>query len=155
MGQLHATDGHDEPGVKRARLVNVAPVLLSTDARKTAEYYHSVLGFEVVQHYDAAEPFAALYRDGVEIIVVQAKHGNVEPNAVRFGAGYDIYLDPADLEEVDLLHAELERQGARILQSPRLTPYGSYEFVVEDLDGRRIGIGRIKDNDVFTKGRRS
>ena len=32
-----------------------------------------------------------------------------------------------------------------------MTPYGSYEFVLEDIDGRRVGIGRIADEDVFFK----
>jgi hypothetical protein len=30
-----------------------------------------------------------------------------------------------------------------------MTPYGCYEFVVEDIDGRLIGIGRIRDQNVF------
>ena len=97
--------------VKRARLENVAPVLLSADVAKTTEYYRSVLGFEVVEHYGAGEPFATLYRDGVEIIVVQARFGEVEPNALRFGAGYDLYLDPEDVEGVDLLHTEFASRG--------------------------------------------
>jgi catechol 2,3-dioxygenase-like lactoylglutathione lyase family enzyme len=142
--------------VKRARLENIAPVLLSADVAKTAEYYHGVLGFEVVEHYGASEPFAALYRDGVEIIFVQAPFGQVEPNALRFGAGYDLYLDPEDVEGVDLLHAEFASRGACILREPRLTPYGCYEFVVEDVDGRRVGVGRVKDRAVFfNRGPRS
>ena len=137
--------------MKRARLENIAPVLLSADVARTVEYYHSVLGFEVVEHYGAGEPFATLYRDGVEIIVVQARFGQVEPNALRFGAGYDLYLDPEDVEGVDLLHTEFASRGARILHEPRLTPYGCYEFVIEDVDGRRVGVGRVKDEAVFFK----
>jgi len=34
-----------------------------------------------------------------------------------------------------------------------MTPYGSYGFVLEDIDGRRIGIGRIKDKSVFFKSK--
>ncbi|HYA44412.1 MAG TPA: hypothetical protein VED59_02320 [Acidimicrobiales bacterium] len=37
------------------------------------------------------------------------------------------------------------------MRAPQLTPYGSYEFVVEDVDGRRVGVGRIKDKDLFFK----
>jgi hypothetical protein len=32
-----------------------------------------------------------------------------------------------------------------------MTPYGCYEFVIEDVDGRRIGVGRVKDEVVFFK----
>jgi uncharacterized glyoxalase superfamily protein PhnB len=141
--------------MNKARLDNVAPVLVSSDLRRTADYYRDVLGFELVEHYEAPEPFATLYRDSVEVVVVQAEHGQVESNAARYGAGFDVYLDPEDLAGVDLLYDELVEKGARIVAEPEMTPYGSYEFVLEDIDGRRIGIGRIKDEGVFFKGRSS
>ena len=135
--------------MKKARLVNLAGVFVSPDARRTATHYRDVLGFEVVEHWDAPEPFAALYRDEIEIVVVQAARGEFESNLRRYGAGYDAYIDPETVEQVDLFHAELVERGARILSPPAMTAYGSYEFVVEDVDGRRIGIGRIRDADVF------
>jgi hypothetical protein len=33
-----------------------------------------------------------------------------------------------------------------------MTPYGSYECVIEDVDGRYIGIGRIRDRQTFFRG---
>ncbi|MGA9762131.1 MAG: VOC family protein [Gaiellaceae bacterium] len=137
--------------MERARLDNVAPVLVSPDLRRTAEYYRDTLGFDAVEHYESAEPFVALYRDSVEIVVVQAARGQVESNAARYGAGHDVYLDPENLAGVDLLYEELREKGARILAAPAMTAYGSYEFVLEDVDGRRVGIGRIKDEGVFFK----
>jgi catechol 2,3-dioxygenase-like lactoylglutathione lyase family enzyme len=134
-----------------SRLSNAAIVFVAPDARKTAAYYRDVLGFRIVEHYDKAEPFAGLYRDAVEIIVVQARFGSVVSNTARYGAGYDAYLDPDDVAGVDVLYAELKGKGAVIESPPAMTPYGSYEFVVEDIDGRRIGIGRIKDEGVFFK----
>ena len=95
------------------------------------------------------KPFAALYRDSVEIVVVQAKHGRFESNGARYGAGFDAYIDPETVDQVDLYFAELKEKGARIVRAPAMTDYGTYEFVVEDIDGRRIGIGRIRDKDVF------
>ena len=139
--------------MERAKLDNVAPILVSSDVRRTAEYYRDVLGFEAVEHYESPEPFIALYRDSVEIVVVQASRGEVESNAARYGAGYDAYLDPENVAGVDLLYDELRGKGARILAAPAMTPYGTYEFVLEDVDGRRIGIGRIKDESVFFKNR--
>jgi catechol 2,3-dioxygenase-like lactoylglutathione lyase family enzyme len=136
----------------RARIGYVVPVLMSADIERTAAYYSSVLGFQVVEHHEDAERFIALYRDNVEILVVQARRGEVEANSSRFGAGYDAYIGPDDLEGVDLLHAEFVERGARILVGPRRTPYGSYEFVVQDIDGRRIGVGRIL-NGVTPQGR--
>jgi len=137
--------------VERVKLVNVAPVLVSPDVRRTAEYYRDVLGFELVENYESNEPFATLYRDSVEFVVVQAARGQVESNAARYGAAYDAYIDPETLAGVDLLYDELRGKGAQIVDAPAPTPYGSYEFVLEDIDGRRIGIGRIKYEGVFFK----
>jgi catechol 2,3-dioxygenase-like lactoylglutathione lyase family enzyme len=135
-----------------ARLDNVAPVLITPDIRRTAAYYRDVLGFRVVEHYEAEESFAAVYRDSIEIILVQARHGEVMPNRARHGAGFDVYLDPDTVEGVDDFYAEFKAKGARIHTEPAMTPYGSYEFVVEDVDGRLIGIGRIRDKKIFFQG---
>jgi uncharacterized glyoxalase superfamily protein PhnB len=135
---------------KQTRLENIAAVFISSDLRQTARYYRDVFGFRVVEHYEAEEAFVALYRDNVEIIVVQSKHGEVESNTARYGAGFDAYLDPEDVEGVDILYAELKEKGAQIVREPAMTPYGCYEFVVADIDGRMIGIGRIRDQEIFS-----
>lgn len=135
--------------MSQSRLVNAVIVFVAPDARKTAEYYQEVLGFRVVEHFDKEESFAALYRDEIEIIIVQSRFGNVIPNQERYGAGYDAYLDPEDLEDVDSLYAEWTQKGAKIIHPPGLTSYGCYEFVLEDIDGRRIGVGLIENNNLF------
>ncbi|HSL43476.1 MAG TPA: VOC family protein [Anaerolineales bacterium] len=136
-----------------AKLVNAAIVFVAPDAQKTADYYRDVLGFRVVSHFDKEEKFAALYRDEIEIIVVQSRYGEVTSNQERYGAGYDAYLDPEKIEDVDVLYSEWKKNGAKMIRSPGLTPYGCYEFVFEDIDGRRIGVGRIKENEVFFANR--
>jgi uncharacterized glyoxalase superfamily protein PhnB len=129
----------------------LAAVLISPDAVKTAEYYRDIMGFKIVRHFDGKEKFAALYRDEIEIIVVQSEYGEVQSNQQKYGAGYDIYISPDTVEGVDLIYAELRDRGAKIISAPQMTEYGSYEFVVEDIDGRLIGIGRIKDKERFFK----
>ncbi len=135
--------------MNRPRLSAGVIVFVSPDVRSAAAYYRDVLGFHIVEHFDKAEPFAALYRDAVEIIVVQAKRGKVASNKERYGAGYDAYLDPECVEDVDRFFEELQQQAAVIVSPPTMTAYGAYEFVFEDIDGRRIGIGLIRDKDVF------
>jgi len=135
--------------MSRPKLSAGVIVFVVPDARKTAVYYRDVLGFRVVEHYDKAEAFAALYRDAVEIIVVQAEHGEVMSNQERYGAGYDAYIDPERVEDVDRFYAEWKQKGADIAAPPAMTAYGCYEFVIEDIDGRRIGVGRIRDKAGF------
>lgn len=43
----------------KVRLDNAAAVFITQDVRRTAAYYRDVLGFRVVEHYDAEEPLAA------------------------------------------------------------------------------------------------
>ena len=101
-----------------SKLVNAVITFVTSDVRKTATYYHDVLGFRVVSHYDHAEPFAALYRDSIEIVVVQAKFGEILPNRTRYGAGYDAYLDPETVEGVDEFYKEWKGKGANIANPP-------------------------------------
>ncbi len=141
--------GEGQKPMSRPQLSAGVIVFVVSDVRKTAAYYRDVLGFSVVEHYDKEEAFAALYRDAVEIIVVQAKHGEVLSNQKRYGAGYDAYIDPVRVEDVDWFYTEWKLKGADIVDPPAMTAYGSYEFVIQDIDGRRIGIGRIRDKEVF------
>ena len=134
-----------------SHFVNLCPVFLTADIRKTVQYYVEKLGFHYAQHYDRIENFATIYRDEIEFIIVQAKKGEVLSNSVRYGAGYDAYIDPATMDGIDLVFAEYESKGVKILARPHETTYGSYEFVFEDCDGRQIGVGRIFDKATYFK----
>jgi hypothetical protein len=50
---------------------------------------------------------------------------------------------------VDALYEEFSARGVKIVSQPHRTAYGSYEFVIEDLDGRQIGIGLIVEKEVY------
>jgi catechol 2,3-dioxygenase-like lactoylglutathione lyase family enzyme len=116
---------NDEDGLDRARLDNAAAVFVTTDVRRTAEYYREVFGFKVVEQYDRAEEaFAAIYRDNVEILLIQARRGEVQCNEARYGAGFDIFLHTA--KGIDAMHAELVAKGARVVREPAMTSYGTY-----------------------------
>jgi len=118
---------------------------------KNRKFYTEKLGFQSAGHYDKAESFATLYRDETEFVIVQAKRGKVESNTQRYGAGYDAYIDTATPEGIDPIYEEFKAKGMKIISEPHKTAYGAYEFVIEDIDGRRIGIGRIHDKTVFFK----
>ena len=47
------------------------------------------------------------------------------------------------------LYKEFLSKGVKVIYEPRKTDYGSYEFVIEDIDGRLIGIGLIYDNKLY------
>ena len=134
--------------LNKTKLFACAIVLITNDIEKTVEFYKEELGFEVVKHYEQEEKFAACYRDEVEIVIVEAKRGEIVPNNERYGAGYDAYLVP---ENVEQFYNEIKNKDVKIIQKPNITPYGSKEFKIEDIDSRIIGIGKIQDYDKFFK----
>jgi uncharacterized glyoxalase superfamily protein PhnB len=131
------------------RLASICPVLVSPDVRRAVRWYAEVLGFRHASHLDAASRFATVYRDGIELVLVQAERGEVQSNERRHGAGFDAYLVPEALAEVDALHAELAGKGVQVREAPHLTAYGSREFSFEDCDGHVLGVGRIADEDRY------
>jgi catechol 2,3-dioxygenase-like lactoylglutathione lyase family enzyme len=135
--------------MSNSKLSSCAIVLVTPEIEKTASYYRGILGFRIVQHYNRQEKFAALYRDSVEIVLVQAQYGSVRSNLVNYGAGYDAYLVPENPDAVEAFFLEIQARGAKIMQPPAVTSYGSLEFVFEDIDGRSIGVGCIRDDDTF------
>jgi catechol 2,3-dioxygenase-like lactoylglutathione lyase family enzyme len=134
-----------------SKFVNLCPILISSDIHRTVQFYTEKLGFRSAKHYDKVENFATLYRDEIEFVIVQAKQGQVESNAQRYGAGYDAYIDTATPEGIELVYDEYKNNGVKMISEPHETAYGSYEFVFEDIDGRHIGVGRIFDNAVYFK----
>ena len=131
------------------RLTNACPVFVSQDVRKTVLFYVERLGFTSATHYDKIESFATVYRDSIELVIVQSILGKPQSNTKRYGAGYDAYIDTDTVGGVDLVYEEFLLKGVTMVSSPRKTDYGSYEFVFEDVDGRRVGIGLIHDNAVY------
>ena len=133
----------------RVKIINLCPVFVSEDVRRTVNFYVEKLGFKFAAHYDKIDNFATIYRDSIEFVIVQSKFGKVESNTKRYGAGYDAYIDTDTVDGVDIIYEEFVSNGVKIVAIPRKTDYGSYEFVIEDIDGRHIGIGLIYSNQIY------
>ena len=108
------------------------------DIRKTAQYYTDCLGFSAVPWLDCAEPHICLYREGTEIILLQADRDRVLPNRELYGYGFDAYLYAEDQE---ILEQEFTAKGVNIVRPLDMTDYQNREFVVEDIDGRWLAFG--------------
>jgi len=134
---------------KKVKLTNVCPVFISEDVKKTVEFYVEKLGFKFAEHYDKVDNFATIYRDSIELVIVQSKFGQIQSNTKRYGSGYDAYIDTDTVEGIDIIYEEFVSKGVHIVSKPQKTDYGSYEFVIEDIDGRLIGIGLIYNNQIY------
>ncbi|MBR4953807.1 MAG: glyoxalase, partial [Oscillospiraceae bacterium] len=84
-----------------------------------------------------------LYRDTVEIILLQANTDKVLPNRTLYGYGYDAYLYSDNQE---LLEKEFSEKNVKFIKRLNVTDYQNKEFVIEDIDGRWLAVGlKIKD----------
>lgn len=131
------------------KFTNIAPVFLVNDVFKTTEFYINNFGFKYAKNFDKIDKFSAIYRDSIEIILVQKTKGQIESNKQKYGNGYDVYINIDSKENLQNLYLGCKSKNIRIIEDPRMTDYGSYEFVFQDIDGRNIGIGLIMDKSLF------
>lgn len=106
--------------------------------KKTAEFYVSKLEFRAVEYLECKEPHICLYKDDIEIILLQANTDKVLPNRKIYGYGYDAYLYT---ENQQLLEKEFAAKGIKIIKPLNMTDYQNKEFVIEDSDGRWLAFG--------------
>lgn len=123
------------------------------DIKRTAAYHESVLGFRRVDYLDVVEPHICLYRDDVELILLQSKTEAVRPNRELYGYGYEANIYTKDLDE---LQYELMERGAVIVKPLQITEYGNQEFVVEDIDSRWLAFGvKAKAENLLSAARKA
>lgn len=133
------------------KFTNICPIFISENIQATVEFYVDRLGFRFAKHFDKTDNFATIYKDSIEIVIVQKKKSEIENNTSKYGNGFDAYIDTDSIEGIDIIYKEYYKKGIKIISEPKITDYGSYEFVFEDIDGRHIGIGLIKDKDTYFK----
>lgn len=113
------------------------------DIRETARFYVLKLGFRAVEYLECEEPHICLYRDDIEIILLQANTDSIMPNRILYGYGYDAYLYT---ENQEILEKEFTRKEVKFVKYLNTTDYQNKEFVVEDIDGRWLAFG-LKTNN--------
>jgi catechol 2,3-dioxygenase-like lactoylglutathione lyase family enzyme len=95
-------------------------------------YYRDKLGFAVAFEYGQPTFYVGLCDGDVSLHLRQADQYKGEP-----GHGVvSIFVD-----DVDALHADLVKRGAKVLKEPRDYDYGIRDFDVADLDGNMIYFG--------------
>ena len=119
-------------------IIGLSCIFPVVNIKKTAEFYISKLGFRAVEYLECKEPHICLYKDTVEIILLQANTNKVFPNRKLYGFGYDAYLYT---ENQELLEKEFIAKGIKIIKPLTITDYQNKELVIEDLDGRWLAFG--------------
>jgi catechol 2,3-dioxygenase-like lactoylglutathione lyase family enzyme len=109
-----------------------ATVLTVTNVVESAAYYRDKLGFDVAFEYGTPTFYVGLCSGSVTLHLIAA---DKTPRQPGHGA-VSIFVD-----DVDSLHAELVKRGAKVLKAPNDYDYGMRDFDVADLDGNMIFFG--------------
>ncbi|MBI3405380.1 MAG: VOC family protein [Acidobacteria bacterium] len=104
---------------------------LTTDIKKTAEFYRDVLGFSFEQYWGEPPCFVMLRRDDVEFFFTEVSDAKrVRPNSDSpVGEIWDCYVR---VEDVDALCAEFKKAGVKIIRGPETAFYEMKEFEIRD-----------------------
>lgn len=102
------------------------------DVKASAAYYRDQLGFDLDFEWGTPTFYVGLCSGGVALHLIAADHA---PRPPGHGA-VAIFVD-----DVDVLHADLSKRGARIVKPPQNQPYGLRDFDVADLDGNMLFFG--------------
>ena len=125
------------------RIKGLSCIFPVSDIEKTVEFYEVKLGFKAVKYLECNEPHVCLYRDDAKIILLQANTALITPNYILYGYGYDAYLYTENQEN---LEKEFAEKDVKFIKHLNITDYQNKEFVIEDIDGRRLAFGlKIKE----------
>jgi catechol 2,3-dioxygenase-like lactoylglutathione lyase family enzyme len=111
---------------------NSSPYFVVRDVLATARWYRDSLGFQFSTWGEPVD-FAIAFRDGVEIMLRQAKGSfELRSNRAVDPIGLDVYVRVAD---VDALGKELEGRGVTLTTQPVTRFYKWRELEVTDPNG--------------------
>ena len=107
-------------------------VMRVKDVLQARDYYRDKLGFDVAFEYGSPVFYIGLCSGEVTIHLVSA----AETKHQAGQGAVSIFVD-----DVDALHADLVKRGAKVLKEPKDYDYGLRDFDVADLDGNMIFFG--------------
>ena len=117
----------------------IATQFVVEDVIATAEYYQSVLGFELLGYFADPPVYAMLSRGNVEMHFGKVDGGSADSSSTRFRrAGFDAYIW---VDDVLALYDELKAKGANITEGPVKRIYESTEIEVLDCNGFTLVFG--------------
>jgi catechol 2,3-dioxygenase-like lactoylglutathione lyase family enzyme len=111
-------------------------VILYVDSpQKSGAYYAALLGRDPVE---SAPTFVLFVLDKGFRLGLWSRH-TVEPAAAAPGGGAELVLAVENAAAVDAMHADWERRGLKILQTPTDLDFGR-TFVALDPDNHRLRV---------------
>jgi uncharacterized glyoxalase superfamily protein PhnB len=113
-------------------LTGAATVFVVRDVAQSVAHYRDAFGFDVTFEYGQPVFYACLCRDEVSLHLLGAARTKRLPG----NGAICIFV-----KDVDAVHAELVRRGARVIKPPQNYDYGMRDFDVVDLDDNHLTFG--------------
>ena len=110
-----------------------ATIFTVRDLAASVAHYRNSLGFDVTFQFGEPPFYACLCRDDVSVHL-RAADKNVA--WIPGNGAIAVFVN-----DVDTLHAELLRRGAKVLKPPLDYAYGMRDFDVADPDGNQLTFG--------------
>jgi catechol 2,3-dioxygenase-like lactoylglutathione lyase family enzyme len=124
----------------RTDIAGVSPFFIVANVAAALSFYRDGLGFEVLFHEPAQDPFFAIVRRGGAMIMVKSVGVAPLPNSERHpDARWDAYLQVPD---PDALAAEFAARGVPFSAQLKDTEDGLRGFELRDADGYVLFFGR-------------
>lgn len=117
----------------KAQLIGSAPIIAVKDVKQTVDYYIEKLGFELIATVLNPPVYGMVQRDGFQL-----HFGKSENHTPHRSDLPDFILW---VPEIDIFFGEVNKKRVTVVTPITLRPYGSREFIIEDLNGYRILIG--------------
>lgn len=115
-------------------MVGTATVFIVRDVAASTAFYRDVLGFKVTFEFGRPVYYVCLTRDEAALHLLDAKRSPQQPG----NGALCIFV-----RDVDAVHAEFIKRGAKPPKPPQDYAYGMRDFDVFDPDGNRITIGAM------------
>lgn len=113
-------------------MLSSTTVFTVQDIRASLLYYRDKLGFDIAFEYGNPVSYAGLCAGDVTLHLISSSRTPREP-----GHG----AVAIDVDDVDVLHADLVERGAKVTKAPATYDYGMRTFDVADLDGNMLLFG--------------
>ncbi len=108
-------------------------ILPVTNVLKTAEYYRDILGFTISFQWEEPPTYAVVNRD--EAVGIHF----TESDEILNQSHPKLYIF---VHDPDAVFMEFRKTGANIIEPISDMKYGMREFVIEDLNGYKLVIGK-------------
>ncbi|GAB4231017.1 MAG: hypothetical protein Tsb0034_03140 [Ekhidna sp.] len=112
---------------------HASPIFRVSNIKETAEYYRDVLGFTIGFEWGDPPSYIVMNREEVGLHLSQSPV--LEPKS-------DFAVLYIFVHDADAVYEELKQKGANIIEHISDTDYHMREFMIEDLNGVKLMIGK-------------